>query len=597
VTLTQRLLVGSLALVAALVVGIAAIAGGRLRTRLADETQRELEREARLVAQQWTRPRNPDSLANAAGEALGRRVTLIDSTGVVVGDSEFDDEALHELQNHYQRPEVADARQRGVGSSMRRSPSAGDDEIYLAVRHPLGYVRVSVATAQFREVVGGARRDVLVAGLLALIGAAVIAFGFSRSVSRPIIELRDVAQAIAAGDLDRHPTLAAPGEVGDLAGALHRMTEQLAARLSALESEDALLSAVIESLDEGIVAISARGQVVRLNESARRLLALDVNPPFSVDFLPPERLVREAVRGAMRGAATDPTELRVGEHTLLITARPLADGGAVLVVMDLTTRKRLETIRRDFVANVSHELKTPLTIIGGFAETLRDPELAEAERLRFLETIESNTRRMQRIVDDLLDLSRYESGSWVPNVASNDLAGVVSDVFTGVRRAAEMKGLELRFEAQDGAGRVDADPTALRQILANLIENAVRHTNRGGITVRAEAPAKGGVTVSVRDSGTGIPVEHLGRIFERFYRVDSGRGRGEGGTGLGLAIVRHLVEAHGGSVRAESVVGQGTTITIHFPPAGTATATAGATATGAATAAPTPSAPGPRRDA
>jgi two-component system, OmpR family, phosphate regulon sensor histidine kinase PhoR len=427
----------------------------------------------------------------------------------------------------------------------------------------------------------------------------VIAFGFSRSVSRPIIELRDVAQAIAAGDLDRHPTLAAPGEVGDLAGALHRMTEQLAARLSALESEDALLSAVIESLDEGIVAISARGQVVRLNESARRLLALDVNPPFSVDFLPPERLVREAVRGAMRGAATDPTELRVGEHTLLITARPLADGGAVLVVMDLTTRKRLETIRRDFVANVSHELKTPLTIIGGFAETLRDPELAEAERLRFLETIESNTRRMQRIVDDLLDLSRYESGSWVPNVASNDLAGVVSDVFTGVRRAAEMKGLELRFEAQDGAGRVDADPTALRQILANLIENAVRHTNRGGITVRAEAPAKGGVTVSVRDSGTGIPVEHLGRIFERFYRVDSGRGRGEGGTGLGLAIVRHLVEAHGGSVRAESVVGQGTTITIHFPPAGTAaaTATAGATATGAATAAPTPSAPGPRRDA
>jgi signal transduction histidine kinase len=199
---------------------------------------------------------------------------------------------------------------------------------------------------------------------------------------------------------------------------------------------------------------------------------------------------------------------------------------------------------------------------------------------------------MQRIVDDLLDLSRYESGSWVPNVASNDLAGVVSDVFTGIRRAAETKGLELRFEAQDGVGRVDADPTALRQILANLIENAVRHTNRGGITVRAEAPARGGVTVSVRDSGTGIPVEHLGRIFERFYRVDSGRGRGEGGTGLGLAIVRHLVEAHGGSVRAESVVGHGTTITIHFPPAATAAAPPAA-----ATAAPTPSAPDPRRDA
>ena len=581
-SLAQRLLVGSLALVAALVVGIVAIAGGRLRTRLAAETQRELQREAQLVAAQWSRESNADSLANSAGAALGRRVTLIDSTGVVVGDSEFDDEALHELQNHYTRPEVADARRRGVGTSMRRSPSAGDDEIYLAVRHPLGYVRVSVTTAQFRQIVSGAQRDVLVAGLLALVGATVIVFAFSRSVSRPIIELRDVAQAIAAGDLDRHPTLAAPGEVGDLAGALHRMTEQLAARLSALESEDALLSALIESLDEGIVAVNARGQVVRLNQSARRLLAVDRNPPFSVDFLPPERVIREAVRGAMRGAATDPTELLIEERTLLITARPLADGGAVLVVMDLTTRRRLETIRRDFVANVSHELKTPLTVIGGFAETLRDPGLPNADRLRFLDTIESNTRRMQRIVDDLLDLSRYESGSWVPNVVSNDLAGVVSDVFTGVRRAAEAKGLELSFEAQDGAKRVDADPTALRQILANLVENAVRHTSRGGITVRAEAPAKGGVTVSVRDTGTGIPVEHLGRIFERFYRVDSGRGRGEGGTGLGLAIVRHLVEAHGGSVRAESIVGQGTTITIHFPPA---------------TGAPAPPAPDPRRDA
>ncbi|HSQ28692.1 MAG TPA: ATP-binding protein [Gemmatimonadaceae bacterium] len=564
-TLTQRLLTGSLALVAVLVAGIVAIAGNRLRDRLADETRRELEREARIVAAAWTRERNADSLANVAGAALGRRVTLIDSTGVVEGDSEFDDEALRRLQNHLQRPEVAEARKSGAGTSMRRSPSAGDDEIYFAVRHPLGYVRVSVTTSKFREIVGGAQRDVLWAGIIALAGAFVLAWAFSRTVSRPIIELRDVAQAIAAGDLNRRPSLAAPGEVGDLARALHRMTEQLSARLSALEAEDALLGAVVDSLDEGIVAVSARGEVVRLNDSARRLLSLGVAPPFSVDLLPPERLVREAVRGAMQGAPTEPTELRLDDRTLLITARPLPDGGAVLVVMDLTTRRRLETIRRDFVANVSHELKTPLTVIGGFAETLRDRDLPEADRLRFVETIESNARRMQRIVDDLLDLSRYESGSWIPNVVSNDLAGVVSDVFTAVRRSADAKGLTLTFEAQNGARRVDADPTALRQILSNLVENAVRHTARGGITVRAEAPANGGVTVSVRDTGTGIPTEHLGRIFERFYRVDSGRGRGEGGTGLGLAIVRHLVEAHGGSVRAESVVGQGTTITVHFP--------------------------------
>jgi signal transduction histidine kinase len=570
VTLAKRLLIGSLVLVMVLLTGIVAIAGSRLRNRLEKETVSELEREARLVATGWTTRVDADSFANAAGAALGRRVTLIDSTGVVVGDSEFDGEDLRHLQNHATRPEVIEARAHGVGSSMRPSASAGDDEIYFAVRHPLGYARVSVATTKFRAIVGGARNDVLVAGLIALVGALIIGLAFSRSVSRPIIELRDVARAIAAGELDRRPTLSAPGEVGDLALALHRMTEQLASRLSALESEDALLNAVIESLDEGIIAISPRAEIVRLNQSARRLLTLSANVPFSVDLLPQERLMREAVRGAMAGVATEPTELALGDQTLLITARPLPDRGAVLAVMDLTMRRRLETMRRDFVANVSHELKTPLTVIGGFAETLRDPDLSAEDRQRFLETIESNTRRMQRIVDDLLDLSRYESGSWKPNVMSNDLAGVVADVFTGVQRAADAKGLTLTFSAPPEARRIDADPTALRQILTNLVENAVRYTSRGGVTVRADVPVSsiGGTTVSVSDTGSGIPVEHIGRIFERFYRVDLGRAREEGGTGLGLAIVRHLVETHGGTVRAESVVGRGTTITIHFPPAG-----------------------------
>jgi two-component system, OmpR family, phosphate regulon sensor histidine kinase PhoR len=565
VTLTKRLLLGSLMLVMVLLVGIVAIAGSRLRDRLTEETRRELEREARVVGAAWRSGVNADSLADVAGAALGRRVTLIDSTGVVNGDSDFNRESLRNLQNHYERPEIADARRHGVGRSMRPSASAGDDEMYVAIRHPLGYARVSVSTAKLHEIVSGAQRDVIVAGSIALVGALVLGFAFSRSVSRPIIELRDVAQAIAAGELERRPTLSAPGEVGDLAIALHRMTEQLASRLSALESEDALLSAVIESLDEGIVAVNARGDVIRLNESARRLLSLSAAPPFSVDLLPQERLVREAVRSAMRGHGTDPTELALDDRTLLVTARPLPDGGAVLAVLDLTTRRRLETIRRDFVANVSHELKTPLTVIGGFAETLRDGDLSEEDRLRFIDTIESNTRRMQRIVDDLLDLSRYESGSWVPNAASNDLAAVVSDVFTGMSRAAEAKGLALSFHAAPQARTVDADPTALRQIIGNLVENAVRYTSRGGVAVRAESPLNGGVTVTVSDTGSGIPAEHLVRIFERFYRVDSGRARDEGGTGLGLAIVRHLVEAHGGSVRAESAVGQGTTITIHFP--------------------------------
>lgn len=563
-TLVKRLLAGGLVLVLVLLIGIVAIAGTRLRSRLADETRQELERETRLVAATWTPGANADSIANAAGRALGRRVTLIDTAGRVVGDSEFDGEPLAHLENHNERPEVIAARRDGVGTSMRASSSAGDDEIYVAVRTPLGFARVSVGTTKFRQIVTGARKDVLVAGLIALVGAAVIAFWFSRSVSRPIVELRDVAQAIAAGELDRRPSLSAPGEVGDLAAALHRMTEQLAARLSALESEDALLNAVIESLDEGIIAVSPRGEIVRVNRSARRMLDLTAEVPFSADLLPNERLVRDSLRGAMHGTPAEAAELVLGGRTLALTARPLADGGAVIALMDLTTRRRLETIRRDFVANVSHELKTPLTVIGGFAETLRDQDLPAADRERFVETIEANARRMHRIVDDLLDLSRYESGSWVPNVVPNDLGAVVADVFTSVHRKADAKGLALSFEAAPEARKVDADPTALRQIVANLVENAVRHTTSGGVTVRGEV-LDGMSAVVVTDTGSGIPAEHLGRIFERFYRVDPGRSRNEGGTGLGLAIVRHLAEAHGGTVRAESVVGRGTTITVTFP--------------------------------
>jgi signal transduction histidine kinase len=221
-------------------------------------------------------------------------------------------------------------------------------------------------------------------------------------------------------------------------------------------------------------------------------------------------------------------------------------------------------VRRDFVANVSHELRTPLTIIGGFAETLVDDDVPPEGRRRFAETILANTRRMQRIVDDLLDLSRIESGGWVPNPVTVDLGAVVGDVIGPARAVAEAKGVAVVLAIDPGAAAVRADPTALRQVIANLVENAVRHTLAGQVTVFT-MPGDGGVWLGVRDTGVGIAPEHLPRIFERFYRVDTGRSREAGGTGLGRAIVRHLVEAHGGRVRAESTVGEGTTICAFFP--------------------------------
>lgn len=564
-SLAKRLLVGSLVLVCLLVVAIVVLSGNRLESRLVQETIAELTREARLIGLSWKPGRDPDQLADSAGTALQRRVTLIDSLGVVRGDSHFNGEELQHLENHSTRPEVIAARGPArLGVGHRHSASAGDDELYVAIRHPLGFVRVSISTATMRDIVSGARRDVLVAGLIAVAGSLLLAWLFSRSVTQPIVELRDVARGIAAGDLDRRPSLSAPGEVGDLALALHRMSEQLAARLHALEADDALMSALLESINEGVVAVNGRGHVIRLNESARELLGVTTPVPFPSDGLPPAAAIRAALREAIAGAPTEPREMNLGGRTLALTARPLPHGGAVLALFDLTRLRRLETIRRDFVANVSHELKTPLTVISGFAETLIDPDVDAAHRKQFVGTIQANVVRMQRIVDDLLDLARYESGGWAPNPIAVDVGAVASDVLALVQTESTKRGLALRTEIAHGAERVSADPTALRQILQNLVENAVRHTQHGAVIVFAQREDSG-ILVGVRDTGIGIPREHLSRIFERFYRVDAGRSREVGGTGLGLAIVKHLAEAHGGSVRATSSVGAGTEVAVLFP--------------------------------
>jgi len=561
VTLARRLLAGSLIVVTALVAAIVLIAGGRLRDRLVVEKRDELARVGRAIGLQWQAGTDAEQLAHQAGDALGYRVTLIDSTGVVVGDTEFGTEARRRLENHLDRPEVVEARSRGIGVSRRRSASAGDDELYVAQRHPLGYVRVSLTTRNLDEIVRGAQRDVLVSGLLALVGALALAALFARSISQPVVELRDVARAIASGDLHRRPALSAPGEVGDLATALHRMAEQLATRLDALEADDQLMTAVLESLEEGVIALDERGTVIRINERARSLLGTTMPLPFPRELLPRDPALREAIELALTGATTPSAEVTLHDRTVAVASRPLRTGGGVVTVLDLTMLRRLEKIRRDFVANVSHELKTPLTAVSGYAETLLDDGIPQEQRRRFVQTIHDNATRMQRIVDDLLDLSRIESGGWRPVVAQVDVAGMIQDVFTAVQSAASAKGLALVAEVSPDATHVRVDPTAFRQILTNLVENAVRYTREGNVTVRTRR-SDDGVWVDVSDTGIGIAAEHLPRIFERFYRVDAGRSRAEGGTGLGLAIVRHLVDAHGGRVEASSVVGRGTTISV-----------------------------------
>lgn len=562
--LAQRLLLYTLSIVGVLVLAVVLIIDNRLHQRVIEQTIDGLAREAKLVAAQWRAGANADSLADVAGAALGHRVTLIDQNGVVLGDSEFNGDALRSLDNHGARPEIALTRTAPVGSARRISSSAGDEEFYVAVRAPQGVARVSLPTRSLEAVFERTRGDILLAGLIALALSALLAGWFSRSVSRPIVELRDIAREIADGDLSRRPALSAPGEVGDLATALHRLAEQLSARMTALQTDRTLLAAVVGSLEEGVIAVDSSSRVVQVNDAARRLLDLNTALPFSIDMLPREPMLRDALSDALDGARSGPVEIALNGRTLLITACPLDHGGGVLALFDMTATRRLETVRRDFVANVSHELRTPLTVIAGFSETLGEEGIPPAQRRQFSEMILSNTTRMQRIVDDLLDLSRIESGGWVPNPVTLDVGAVVDDAMTRLRPSAESKGIALEARIDPAARQMFADRTALSQILSNLLENAIRYTARGSVTVLT-SPASGGVNLSVVDTGSGIGPDHLPRIFERFYRADSGRARQTGGTGLGLAIVRHLVEAHQGTIEARSTEGVGTTIQMFFP--------------------------------
>ena len=563
--LVQRLLLGAL-VVGVLTVLIFVIVDRQIRQRLRDDSDAFLASEARLAGDLWLRDAAfPDSVADRIGAALGRRVTLNAPDGTVLGDSEFGGDALRGLQNHALRPEVAEALEGRTGASRRPSPSTREFRSYVAV--PVagrGVARVSLPTATLDAVMDDARLDLLAAAFVALLAALAVAWIFSRSVSRSVVELRDVAKALAAGDLARRPTLGAPGEVGELAEALRELADQLSSRLQAIEADELLLEQLTDALNEGVIAVDTQRRVVRINERARRLLGIRTPAPFPSEELPRDVVLREALQAAFAGELTEGAELVVGGRTLSVTARPLAGVGSVLALFDLTRVRRLESVRRDFVANVSHELRTPLTVIGGFAETLATEEVPSEARQQFAERILGNTRRMQRIVDDLLDLSRIESGGWVPNPEDLDLAPLADELFAAAREAAGAKGVALVREFAPGATHVFADATALRQVLGNLVDNAVRHTTIGQVVLFADPHARG-VTVGVRDTGSGISAEHLPRVFERFYRVDPGRSRDEGGTGLGLAIVKHLVEAHGGRLHAESTPGRGTTISALFP--------------------------------
>jgi PAS domain S-box-containing protein len=566
VTFARRLVLGTIVVLVLTTLVLAWTAERSLRRDLESDVVRTLEREVRLVARalppdtaQWT------GLITRIARENENRITLVDRSGRVVADSDVRSDSVRFLENHAGRPEIRAALAGRRGLDRRRSESVDRELFYVALPGGPGVVRVAERPVAVDAIMDRAREAILGSALLALVLGGVLAFVAGRSIARPLTALASTARAIAAGAPPRFPRSGIP-DIDALVQALRQMHQQLADRFAELRHEQAESAALVESMVEGVIAADARGRIVTANSAARRLLGYGQDEPLpGLAELFRVKAAREIVQAVLAGQLVQNRQLEMDGRVLIASARPLPGGGAVLVLHDLTELRRLEAVRRDFVANVSHELKTPLTSISGYAETLlADRPGPEVER-RFLATILSNARRMQRLVDDLLDLSRIESGRWQPDLGPVDVATTAREAWAGLSERAKERGVRLEVDVAPDAATVQADDDALCQALTNLFDNALRYSAPGTAIVCRARPEGEGVTVSVTDQGAGISREHLPRIFERFYRADPSRSRAEGGTGLGLSIVKHVVEAHGGRVSAESQLGAGTTVSCWFP--------------------------------
>jgi two-component system, OmpR family, phosphate regulon sensor histidine kinase PhoR len=581
---------GKLAVAVAGLVAVVLLATGwaaerGLRARESERLERELERDAQLVRELL----NGVPLVPASAETLRRevlrasraasvRVSLIGADGTVLADSDVPPDELSRLENHAGRPEVAAALAGRAGSAARRSASVGRRFLYFgipaAAEPGSGVVRVAADLAPIDREVAELRGQLAAFGLAALLLSLPLAWLLSHVVLRPLREIAGVVDAIARGDLDRHVPRGAPDELGRIAAAVNEMADQLRARLRELTEDKERLQAVLAGMVEGVLVVDAQQRVVLANPRLRELFGFRGSavgrPHWEVvrradvqEAIAKAAVQAEPIVGDVATEGAEPRHLQV--HAVRFPAAgPLL--GVVAVFHDVTELRRLERMRRDFVANVSHELKTPLTAIRGFAETLRASELPTAQREAYLDVILRHAERLARLIDDILELSRVEGRQQPFSPGEVDVARVATLLLRDLQPQLEARRLRAEV-APDARGVAFVDRSALEQILSNLLDNASKYTEPGGrIEVRV-SEAGGQVRLEVEDTGIGIPPEDLPRIFERFYRVDKARSRDLGGTGLGLAIVKHLAQSQRGEVSVRSARGAGSVFTVLLPAA------------------------------
>jgi two-component system phosphate regulon sensor histidine kinase PhoR len=514
---------------------------------------------------------NLDTQSKHWADLLGTRVTIIAPDGTVWGES---DEDRTRMANHSDRPEVINALRDGTGSSSRFSQTLGYPMLYTAVRISekldiLGIVRVALPLQQIDANIASLQKIMLAATVVVTILAIILAALIAARISRPIRELTNTAWQLAYDKPENTPLPVGGDEIGQLTSVFNTMSARLSDEITELEAERATLLEVLQKMTDGVFIIDAQGNIQLVNPAAEKMFSISqhavIKKPL-IEVIRHHQLIQlwQNCRNTNEVQQEDfEISNRLSLHGIATSLSPVIPGSTLLFFQDLTRQKQIEVMRRDFISNVSHELRTPLAAIKALTETLQagaleDPPAAQ----RFLMQMETEVDSLSLMVSELLELSRIESGRVPLKFAPTQPVASSTKVGT-VRLQAERAGLALRVNCPDDLAEVMADGSRVQQVVVNLLHNAIKFTPTGGVVTLSAEPYDGYICFTVEDTGIGISKEDLPRIFERFYKVD--RSRTSSGTGLGLAIARHLVEAHGGRIWAESEIGRGSAFHFTIP--------------------------------
>jgi len=508
--------------------------------------------------------------------ASGVRVTVITKDGLVLADSQSDPQTM---ENHAGRPEIRDALASGDGRSIRHSVTINRDLLYYAVRQnmPGGspiVLRFALPLETVDEVLSSFRRSLWLASFVILLLAGAASLLISRTFSDRVERLKEFSRRVAEGDFRPLPADSSGDALEALAASLNQTAARLDRTIRTLTEERNLSSAILGSMLEGVAVVNASERLLFANRGFAEILELDVPPQSGralVEVVRQTELI-EAVRRVLGGAPRVEAEIITGtlrQHFFAATVAAVRAGetsGAVIVLHDITDLRKLERVRRDFIANVSHEFKTPLTAIQGFAETLLAGAVDDPQnRGRFLGIILEHSRRLARLTDDLLKLSKMDADRLELEIRRLSVSQLIESCLETAQHRAAEKDIRISVNIAEHLPEIAGDRRQLAEVLQNLLDNATQYTLPGGQIMVSAETSDAEVVFTVSDTGIGIPQADQPRIFERFYRVDAARSREVGGTGLGLAIAKHLVEVHGGRIWVESEVGQGSQFHFSVP--------------------------------